>query len=164
MNTPVREGETIEGSRTTRNRPYPAFKCSTNPAIFLRTWRHSAWIGFSLRSSAGSFLRRKTSSRTSVKNFASEQEESPCCMSDCHCAISGPGVVRLWAGVRDVCGPESDMSCPPCVCFITSKAKLRRILRRKNFTVKLGSGKWTPLELHHGRRAAQRAHRPGRCE
>ena len=23
MNTPVREGETIEGSRTTRNRPYP---------------------------------------------------------------------------------------------------------------------------------------------
>ena len=24
MNTPVREGETIEGSRTMRNRPYPA--------------------------------------------------------------------------------------------------------------------------------------------
>ena len=28
MNTPVREGETIEGSRTTRNRPYPVLKCS----------------------------------------------------------------------------------------------------------------------------------------
>ena len=24
------------------------------------------------------------------------------------------------AGVRDVCGPESDMPCPPCFCFITS--------------------------------------------
>ena len=29
MNTPVREGETIEGSRTTRNRPYPVLKCSS---------------------------------------------------------------------------------------------------------------------------------------
>ena len=29
------------------------------------------------------------------------------------------------AGVRDVCGPESDMPCPPCVCFVTSKAKLK---------------------------------------
>ena len=28
MNIPVREGETIEGSRTTRNRPYPVLKCS----------------------------------------------------------------------------------------------------------------------------------------
>ena len=28
MNTPVREGETIEGSRTRRNRPYPVLKCS----------------------------------------------------------------------------------------------------------------------------------------
>ena len=28
--------------------------------------------------------------------------------------------------MRDVCGPESDMPCPPCVCFITSKAKLKR--------------------------------------
>ena len=28
MNTPVREGETIEGSRTMRNRPYPELKCS----------------------------------------------------------------------------------------------------------------------------------------
>ena len=28
MNTPVREGETIEGSRTMRNRPYPVLKCS----------------------------------------------------------------------------------------------------------------------------------------
>ena len=28
MNTPVREGETIEGSRTTRIRPYPVLKCS----------------------------------------------------------------------------------------------------------------------------------------
>ena len=26
--TPVREGETIEGSRTMRNRPYPVLKCS----------------------------------------------------------------------------------------------------------------------------------------
>ena len=26
MNTPVREGETIEGSRTMRNRPYPVLK------------------------------------------------------------------------------------------------------------------------------------------
>ena len=29
MNTPVREGETIEGSRTMRNRPYQVLKCST---------------------------------------------------------------------------------------------------------------------------------------
>ena len=28
MNTPVREGETIEGSRTMRNRPYQVLKCS----------------------------------------------------------------------------------------------------------------------------------------
>ena len=28
MNTPVRVGETIEGSRTMRNRPYPVLKCS----------------------------------------------------------------------------------------------------------------------------------------
>ena len=28
MSTPAREGETIEGSRTTRNRPYPVLKCS----------------------------------------------------------------------------------------------------------------------------------------
>ena len=28
MNTPVREGETVEGSRTMRNRPYPVLKCS----------------------------------------------------------------------------------------------------------------------------------------
>ena len=26
----------------------------------------------------------------------------------------------------DVCRPESDMPCPPCVCFITSKAKLKK--------------------------------------
>ena len=32
MNIPVREGETIEGSRTTRNRPYPVLKCSS-PSI-----------------------------------------------------------------------------------------------------------------------------------
>ena len=30
MNTPVREGETIEGSRTMRNRPYPVLKCSSS--------------------------------------------------------------------------------------------------------------------------------------
>ena len=29
MNTPVRVGETIEGSRTMRNRPYPVLKCSS---------------------------------------------------------------------------------------------------------------------------------------
>ena len=29
MNTPGREGETIEGSRTMRNRPYPVLKCSS---------------------------------------------------------------------------------------------------------------------------------------
>jgi len=32
MNTPVREGETIEGSRTMRNRPYPVLKCSSEAA------------------------------------------------------------------------------------------------------------------------------------
>ena len=39
MNTPVREGETIEGSRTMRNRPYPVLKCSRC------MWRHEqhAW-------------------------------------------------------------------------------------------------------------------------
>ena len=31
MNTPVREGETIEGSRTMRNRPYQVLKCSRYP-------------------------------------------------------------------------------------------------------------------------------------
>ena len=30
MSTPAREGETIEGSRTMRNRPYPVLKCSSN--------------------------------------------------------------------------------------------------------------------------------------
>ena len=29
MNIPVRVGETIEGSRTMRNRPYPVLKCSS---------------------------------------------------------------------------------------------------------------------------------------
>jgi len=40
----------------------------------------------------------------------------------------GRGGARAGAaGVRDVCGPESDMPCPPCVCFvITSKAKLKK--------------------------------------
>ena len=33
MNTPVRVGETIEGSRTMRNRPYPVLKCSINRAV-----------------------------------------------------------------------------------------------------------------------------------
>ena len=33
MNTPVREGETIEGSRTTRNRPYPVLKCSSTSYV-----------------------------------------------------------------------------------------------------------------------------------
>ena len=33
MNTPVREGETIEGSRTMRNRPYPVLKCSCRGAL-----------------------------------------------------------------------------------------------------------------------------------
>ena len=35
MNTPVREGETIEGSRTMRNRPYPVLKCSSTCCWFL---------------------------------------------------------------------------------------------------------------------------------
>ena len=34
MNTPVREGETIEGSRTMRNRPYQVLKCSTHQQLF----------------------------------------------------------------------------------------------------------------------------------
>ena len=33
MNTPVREGETIEGSRTMRNRPYPVLKCSKGTPV-----------------------------------------------------------------------------------------------------------------------------------
>ena len=33
MNTPVREGETIEGSRTMRNRPYPVLKCSEKSTL-----------------------------------------------------------------------------------------------------------------------------------
>ena len=33
MNIPVREGETIEGSRTTRNRPYPVLKCSRSVVL-----------------------------------------------------------------------------------------------------------------------------------
>jgi len=43
MNTPVREGETIEGSRTTRNRPYPVLKCSsTDTKVFDRPAHHSS--------------------------------------------------------------------------------------------------------------------------
>ena len=37
MNTPVREGETIEGSRTMRNRPYPVLKCSSID-LTLKSW------------------------------------------------------------------------------------------------------------------------------
>jgi len=39
MSTPAREGETIEGSRTMRNRPYPVLKCSRwgDPSD-IRTW------------------------------------------------------------------------------------------------------------------------------
>jgi len=37
MNTPVREGETIEGSRTMRNRPYPVLKCrEANPGKWVK--------------------------------------------------------------------------------------------------------------------------------
>ena len=36
MNTPVRVDETIEGSRTMRNRPYPVLKCSS-------TYTHRTW-------------------------------------------------------------------------------------------------------------------------
>ena len=36
MNTPAREGETIEGSRTMRNRPYPVLKCSSARGLDLR--------------------------------------------------------------------------------------------------------------------------------
>ena len=40
MNTPVRVGETIEGSRTMRNRPYPVLKCSSAMALDLcERWR-----------------------------------------------------------------------------------------------------------------------------
>ena len=39
MNTPVREGETIEGSRTMRNRPYPVLKCSS----VKRERTHNSW-------------------------------------------------------------------------------------------------------------------------
>ena len=41
MNIPVREGETIEGSRTTRNRPYPVLKCSSSVAGHNRGLRTS---------------------------------------------------------------------------------------------------------------------------
>ena len=33
MNTPVRVGETIEGSRTVRNRPYQVLKCSRRQEV-----------------------------------------------------------------------------------------------------------------------------------
>ena len=41
MNTPVREGETIEGSRTMRNRPYPVLKCSTRLEHCLNTHKQA---------------------------------------------------------------------------------------------------------------------------
>ena len=49
MNTPVREGETIEGSRTTRNRPYPVLKCSSMSEYERRSPVSAHW---SLRRSA----------------------------------------------------------------------------------------------------------------
>ena len=35
----AREGETIEGSRTTRNRPYPVLKCSSTYSVLVCTRR-----------------------------------------------------------------------------------------------------------------------------
>ena len=50
MNTPVREGETIEGSRTMRNRPYPVLKCSSTKQLFeTRTMREGSQVGNILR-------------------------------------------------------------------------------------------------------------------
>jgi len=40
MNIPVREGETIEGSRTTRNRPYPVLKCSSKKETYDKNRRY----------------------------------------------------------------------------------------------------------------------------
>ena len=37
MSTPAREGETIEGSRTMRNRPYPVLKCGATIFLLLVT-------------------------------------------------------------------------------------------------------------------------------
>ena len=48
-----------------------------------------------------------------------EEIEKKNAVPNCHSPFSRPG----WgarggaAGVRDVCEPESDMPCPPCVCF-----------------------------------------------
>ena len=44
MNTPVRVGETIEGSRTMRNRPYPVLKCSRFPRTSHELDSHSKKI------------------------------------------------------------------------------------------------------------------------
>ena len=39
MNTPVREGETTEGPRTMRNRPYPVLKCSIkDDELYITEW------------------------------------------------------------------------------------------------------------------------------
>ena len=52
MNTPVREGETIEGSRTMRNRPYPVLKCSSlTKQLFLS----QRWDGRRVDSVANNF-------------------------------------------------------------------------------------------------------------
>ena len=48
MNTPVREGETIEGSRTTRNRPYPVLKCSRS--------RRESFCGVGVRNNGTGWL------------------------------------------------------------------------------------------------------------
>ena len=56
------------------------------------------------------------------------QDTRSVAVPNCHSPFSRPGWGARGGGgcaasVRDVCGPESDMPCPPCVCFITSKAK-----------------------------------------
>ena len=44
MNTPVRVGETIEGSRTMRNRPYPVLKCSQALQVYKKTPCHDTRV------------------------------------------------------------------------------------------------------------------------
>jgi len=54
MNTPVREGETLEGSRTMRNRPYPVLKCSKRRISALQ----SRAAGISMKSNEESWACR----------------------------------------------------------------------------------------------------------
>ena len=66
MNTPVREGKTIEGSRTMRNRPYPVLKCSSRCAAAREPDLGAGRLSFLSDEPANSFSSRVSSPSLTV--------------------------------------------------------------------------------------------------